>query len=87
MKFPISFSFKDKLLIDTPVVKLTLSFFCLITSIDFAEDICEMWYLQLNSSSNDKSLSIIIFSAKSGIPVKPNFVAIIPSLTKPFIDN
>ena len=32
----------DKLLIETPVVKLTLSLLRLITSKDLAEDICEI---------------------------------------------
>ena len=31
--------------------------------------------------------SIIIFSARSGMPWSPNFVAIIPSFTIPFFDN
>ena len=47
LKSPISFSLSDKLLIETPVVKFTLSLLRLITSKDFAEDICEIWYLQL----------------------------------------
>ena len=35
LKSPISFSFKDRLLIETPEVNFTISFLCLITSIDF----------------------------------------------------
>ena len=43
--------------------------------------------VQLKSSNKVKSLSIIILSAKSGIPCKPKRVATIPSFTLPFFDN
>ena len=42
LKSPISFSFNDKLFIDTPVVKLISFFLFFITPIDFAEEICEI---------------------------------------------
>jgi len=46
LKSPISFSFNDKLLIETPTVKILPSFLAfLITEIVFSDDICEMWYL------------------------------------------
>jgi hypothetical protein len=66
------------LLIDTPVVNLTLSFLSLIISTDFPDDICDMWYLHFMFSSKVKSLSMIIRSATAGIPDRPSFVAIIP---------
>ena len=42
LKSPISFSFSERLLIETPAVKLSSCLFRSITSIDFREDICEM---------------------------------------------
>ncbi len=42
LKSPMSFSFNYKLFIETPVVNLTLSFFCFIDSSDFDDDICEI---------------------------------------------
>ena len=69
LKSPISFSFKDKLFIETPVEKILPSSLALFIVVNvFLEDICEIWYLQWYSSSKDKSLSTIIFSAKEGIP-------------------
>ena len=38
LKSPMSFSFKDKLLIETPHVNFTISFLDLITSTDFCDD-------------------------------------------------
>ena len=38
LKSPMSFSFKDKLLTETPHVNFTISFLDLITSIDFCDD-------------------------------------------------
>ena len=83
----MSFSFNDRLLIDTPVVNLTFSFLSLIISTDFPADICDILYLHFIFSSNVKSLSIIILSATAGIPDKPNLVAIIPELIIPFLDK
>ena len=59
----------------------------LIISTDFADEICEMWYLHFVFSSRVRSLSIIILSAMSGIPDNPNLVAIIPVLIMPFFDK
>ena len=43
LKSPMSFSFNDKLLIETPVVKILPSFLSfLITDTVFSDDICEM---------------------------------------------
>ena len=73
LKSPISFSFKERLFIETPEENFTPFFlYFFITSIDLAEDNCEIWYLHGYSSSRDKSLSIIIFSAIYGIPCKPS---------------
>jgi hypothetical protein len=83
----MSFSFNDRLLIDTPVVNFTFSFLSLIISTDLAAEICYMWYLHLIFSSNVKSLSIINLSATAGIPDNPSFVAIIPELIIPFFDK
>ena len=80
----MSFSFNERLLIETPVVKILPSFFAfLITEMVFLDDIWEIWYLQKYSSRKDKSLSTIIFSAREGIPFKPSLVDISPSLHKP----
>ena len=49
LKSPISFSFNDKLLIDTPEVNLTLSFLSLIVWTDLEDDNCEIWYLHFFS--------------------------------------
>ena len=43
LKSPISFSFKDKLFIDTPQENLTFSFLSLIISTAFPDEIWEMW--------------------------------------------
>ena len=40
LKSPMSFSFKERLLIETPVVKSTIFFFCLIISTDLEDEIC-----------------------------------------------
>ena len=64
LKSPISFSFKDKLFIETPTENFFPFFlFCSITPRDCFEEIWLMWYLHGNSSSSVRSLSIIIFSA------------------------
>ena len=42
LKSPISFSFKDKLLIETPQLKLTLFFLSLIISTELADEICDI---------------------------------------------
>ena len=47
LKSPISFSFNERLLIETPVEKILPSFLAfLIKATVFSDDICEIWYLQ-----------------------------------------
>ena len=85
---PISFSFNDKLFIETPTLNfLPLFLFFLITSKDCLDEIWFMWYLQGYSLSKLKSLSIIIFSASDDTPCSPSLVAISPSLIQAFFDN
>ena len=45
LKSPISFSFNDRLLIETPHENFKFSFLSLIKSTDFPDEICEIWYL------------------------------------------
>ena len=85
LKSPISFSFNDRLLIETPEVNFTISFLYFITSTDFCEDNWDIWYLHFTFSSSVKSLSIKILSAISGMPDKPNLDAIIPEFIIPFL--
>ena len=51
LKSPISFSFNDKLFIDTPHENLILSFLFFIISTDFDEDSWDIWYLHLMLSN------------------------------------
>ena len=84
LKSPMSFSFNERLFIETPEVNFTISFLYFITSRDFCDEIWDIWYLHLTFSNNVKSLSIKILSAISGMPDKPSLVAIIPELIIPF---
>jgi len=85
LKSPISFSFNERLFIDTPQVNLTFCLRSLIISTDFPADSWDIWYRHLVFSKRVRSLSIIILSAISGMLYKPSFVAIIPELIMPFL--
>ena len=52
LKSPTSFSFNERLFIETPVLKtLPSSLAFLIVDTVFLDDICEIWYLQKYSSN------------------------------------